>query len=90
MVKSAPQDQKSLKLDVAKVGAVNIHQVVPDANQPLDENAKRLFGENPNIYFAIRDDAILLARRPGRPGGPQGAPWRPSRRRRRRCRWKCR
>jgi hypothetical protein len=64
VVKSAPQDQKSLKLDVAKVGAVNIHQVVPDANQPLDENAKRLFGENPNIYFAIRDDAILLA------GGP--------------------
>ncbi len=53
---------KSLKLDVAKAGDVSIHQIIPD--QPLDDNVKRLIGENPDIYFAIRDDAILLA------GGP--------------------
>lgn len=55
---------KSLKLDVAKAGDVDIHQIIPDPNQPLDENVKRLIGDNPDIYFAIRDDAILLA------GGP--------------------
>ena len=59
-----PAEQKSLKLDVAKAGDVDIHQIIPDPNQPLDENVKRLIGDNPDIYFAIRDDAILLA------GGP--------------------
>ncbi|HVS39591.1 MAG TPA: hypothetical protein VMS17_28800 [Gemmataceae bacterium] len=65
IVKAAPADQKNLKLDVAKVGSVSIHQIIPDANQSMDENTKKLFGENPNIYFAVRDDAILLAGGPG-------------------------
>ncbi len=64
VVKTAPEAQKALKLDVDKVGDVAIHQIVPDADKPADETAKKLFGDNPDIYFAIRDDALLLA------GGP--------------------
>ena len=60
-VKSAPEkDQKSIKLDVAKSGGVSIHQIIPDAKQ-ADENSKRLFGDNPEVYFAFRDDALLVA-----------------------------
>ena len=86
LVKADPSG-KSLKLDVAKAGDVDIHQIIPDPNQPLDENVKRLIGDNPDIYFAIRDDAILLAGGPnavgaeggrdgqaeGRPDGPGGS-----------------
>ncbi len=64
LLKAGPAEQKSLKLDVAKVGNVGIHQIIPDPNQPLDDNVKRLIGDDPDIYFAIRNDAILLA------GGP--------------------
>ena len=60
-VKAAPEkDQKSIKLDVAKSDGVGIYQLIPDAKQ-ADENSKRLFGDNPEIYFAFRDDALLIA-----------------------------
>lgn len=52
-----PEDNEDLKLDVAKEGTVAIHQVKP---RDLDANAKKMFGEKP-IYFAVREDAILMA-----------------------------
>ncbi len=64
--KAAPEkDQKALKLDAAQAGGVHIHQVIPDPNQPFDPNAKKLLGDDPQIYFAVRNDAILIA------GGPE-------------------
>jgi hypothetical protein len=60
-LKTAPDNaRKAIKLDVDKSGGVNIHQLIPDKNQ-ADENVKKIFGENPEIYFAFRDDAVLIA-----------------------------
>ena len=64
IAKAAPAEQNKLKLDVAKAGDVSIHEIVSDPNQPADPTAQKLFGGTPDIYFAIRDDAILIA------GGP--------------------
>jgi len=45
---------------VAKAGDVGIHRFIPDAGMS-DENAKRMFGDNPEAYFAFRDDALFTA-----------------------------
>lgn len=53
----APADvRKLVKLDVAKVGDVSIHQV----EQKLDAGGKELFGDGP-LYFAVSKDAALAA-----------------------------
>ena len=57
------KDREKVKLDVAKVGGVNIHSAVPDDKG--DENARKTLGDDPTVYFAFRDDAILLARGEG-------------------------
>ncbi len=63
-LKKAPEkDREKVKLDVDKAGGVNIHSVVPDEKE--DENSTKMLGKNPTVYFAFRDDAILLARGEG-------------------------
>ena len=60
-IKSLPEkDQERVKFDVAKAGDVDIHQFIPDSGM-TEENSKRMFGENPEVYFAFRDDALLTA-----------------------------
>jgi hypothetical protein len=60
-IKSLPEkDQERVKFDVAKAGDVDIHQFIPDSGM-TEENSKRMFGENPAVYFAFRDDALVAA-----------------------------
>jgi hypothetical protein len=60
-LKSLPEkDQERVKFDVAKADDIGIHQFIPDAGM-TEENSKRMFGENPKVYFAFRDDALLTA-----------------------------
>ena len=60
-IKALPEkDQEKVKFDVAKAGDVGIHRFIPDAGMS-DENAKRMFGDNPEAYFAFRDDALFTA-----------------------------
>jgi len=51
------KDRKNITLDFAKVGDVSIHKV---ESAELDEKAKEAFGDGP-AYFAIRDDAAMVA-----------------------------
>jgi hypothetical protein len=51
-------EKKKIKLDVAKVGDVAIHQI--DVSDSFDAEAKALFGDKP-AYVAYRKDAILVA-----------------------------
>ncbi len=60
-ITSLPEkDQKRVKFEAAKVGDVGIHQFIPEEGM-TEENSKRMFGENPEVYFAIRDDLLLTA-----------------------------
>ena len=60
-LKSLPKkDQEKVKFDVAKVGDVGIHQFLSDSAM-TEENSKHMFGENPDVYFAFRDNAVLIA-----------------------------
>ena len=59
-LKKAPEkDREKVKLDVDKAGGVNIHSVVPDEKE--DENTTKMLGKDTTVYFAFREDAILLA-----------------------------
>jgi hypothetical protein len=49
--------RKFVAFDADKVGQTGIHKVTPER---LDDNFMKLFGDNP-IYFAVRDDAVLVA-----------------------------
>jgi hypothetical protein len=61
-VKESPNKEKgSLSIDFAKAGDVNIHKAVPDK---VNDNSRNLFGDGA-IYFAFRDDAVLVAAGPG-------------------------
>jgi hypothetical protein len=60
-VKSLPEkDQERVKFDTAKAGDISIHRFTPDAAM-AEENSKRMFGDNPEVYFAFRDDALVIA-----------------------------
>ncbi len=60
-IKSLPEkDQKKVEFDTVKAGDVSIHRFTPDA-AAAEENSKRMFGDNPEVYFAFRDDALLAA-----------------------------
>jgi hypothetical protein len=57
-VKESPvKERGSLSFEFAKVGDVNIHKAVPDK---VDENTRNTLGDGP-VYFAFRDDALLIA-----------------------------
>lgn len=56
--KAPESEREKLKLDVETIGSATIHRL--DIQQQFDEQAKKLFGENP-IYLAFRDDALFLA-----------------------------
>ncbi len=63
-LKKLPEkDREKFKIDVEKAGDVNIHSVTPDEKE--DENARKTLGKDPTVYFAFRDDAVLLARGEG-------------------------
>jgi len=63
-LKKLPEkDREKIKLDVDKAGGVNIHSAVPDEKE--DANTRKTLGEDATVYFAFRDDAILLARGEG-------------------------
>jgi hypothetical protein len=49
--------QGALSIDFAKVGEVGIHKAVPDK---VDDHTRKLLGDNP-VYFAFRDDALLVS-----------------------------
>jgi hypothetical protein len=49
-----------VKLDVASVGDVKIHRIIPDPAD-FDEDTKKLIGTEPVGHIAFRDDALLLA-----------------------------
>src|SRR5439155_15388767 len=56
----APDEVKQLvKLDVAKVGAVNIHQV--NFGGFLPDEAQKLFGGDASLTFAFAPNGIFLA-----------------------------
>jgi hypothetical protein len=60
-IKSLPEkEQEKIKFDEEKAGDIGIHQFIPDSGM-ADENSKRMFGENPAVYFAFRDDALVAA-----------------------------
>ncbi len=60
-IKALPEkDQEKVKFDVAKAGEVEIHQFIPGSGM-TEENSKRMFGENPEVYFAFREDALITA-----------------------------
>jgi hypothetical protein len=60
-IKSLPEkEQEKVKFDVAKAGDVGIHRFISDLSLS-EENSKRMFGDNPEVYFAFRDDALLTA-----------------------------
>ena len=50
-------ERKKVKLDFAKVGNTNIHQVM---GGEVDEKMKAVFGDGPG-YIAMREDALLVA-----------------------------
>jgi hypothetical protein len=59
VIGNLPADQrKAIAFDVEKVGSVGIHRVTPDKT---DEQSKQVFGDNPTVYFAVREDAMLVA-----------------------------
>jgi hypothetical protein len=51
------RSRRGLKLDADKVGTINIHQA---DQERIDAKTKQLLGEGP-VYFALRDDVLLLA-----------------------------
>lgn len=51
------QIENFIKLDDFKVGGVNVHKL--DVGPFMPEDAQVVFGNNP-IYFAFRDDAMIL------------------------------
>jgi hypothetical protein len=60
-LKDLPEkDRDKFKLDAAKAGGVSIHRGLLDEND-LDADAKKMLGDNRELYFAFRDDAVLLA-----------------------------
>lgn len=57
-IRTIPADQQSrIKLDANKVGDVNLHQIKVDG---FDEQAKRLFGENANVWTGFGKSAMML------------------------------
>jgi hypothetical protein len=57
-LKESPvKEQGSLAIDFAKVGDVNIHKAVPDK---VDDKTRTTLGDGP-VYFAFRDDALIVA-----------------------------
>ena len=62
------KDRANITLDFAKVGNVSIHKV---EGGELDEKAKEAFGDGP-VYFAIRDDAVMVSLGDGALGGAEG------------------
>ncbi len=52
------KDAKKIKVDIAKVGKVNVHRV--DAQEEYDEDARRLFGESP-VYLAFGPKAMYFS-----------------------------
>jgi hypothetical protein len=56
IIPEADRRKIDLKLDIDKVGGVNIHSATTDS---LDANGKRLFGSG-TFYSAFRDDAVLF------------------------------
>ena len=63
-LKNLPEkDREKLKFDVAKAGGVSIHSAVPDDKG--DDNTVKTLGEDPTVYFAFRDDAVLISRGEG-------------------------
>ncbi|MBV9122882.1 MAG: hypothetical protein JO112_05970 [Planctomycetes bacterium] len=65
-VKTLPEkDRQKIKLDVAEAGEVKIHQI--EAQQDFDANARKTLGDHP-VFFAIREDALLVT---GGPGGQE-------------------
>jgi hypothetical protein len=46
-----------VRLDIEKAGAIGIHRAV----LKLDDDSRRVFGDNPLYYLAFRDDVILIA-----------------------------
>jgi hypothetical protein len=58
VIKELPKTESAaVTPDVAKVGDVSIHRITPPN---LDEQAKKLLGDQP-VYYAFRDDALLVA-----------------------------
>ena len=58
LIKNMPEkDKEKITLDAASVGDIKIHKVVAD---DMGEQEKKMFGSNA-VYFAIRDNAILIA-----------------------------
>jgi hypothetical protein len=55
-----PQLSNGITFDVAKAGEVSIHQLNVDPAM-VDREVKRLCGDKPPFYFAVRNDAVLLA-----------------------------
>jgi hypothetical protein len=53
----AKDPMPNIAWDVEREGPVSIHRITPRGN---NEDARRIFGDKP-IYFAIRDDALLIA-----------------------------
>jgi hypothetical protein len=51
----------ALTTDFAKAGDVNIHKAVPDK---VDDNTRNTLGDGP-VYFAFRDDALIVTAGPG-------------------------
>jgi hypothetical protein len=58
---SPAKERGSLTTDFAKAGDVNIHKAVPDK---VDENTRKTLGDGP-VYFAFRDDAMIVTAGPG-------------------------
>jgi hypothetical protein len=60
-VKDAPEkDGGKIDFDVVKVGDVNIHRGRMTEGQ-ADADVKKAFGDEREVYFAFRDDAVILA-----------------------------
>jgi hypothetical protein len=53
-----PGDQAKIKLNVETAGNIKIHQL---AVTDMDKKGRRLFGEAPTAYVALRDDAAFFA-----------------------------
>jgi hypothetical protein len=50
------KDRDKVKFDFAKAGSVAIHRVDLD---DVDAKTKEALGDDPHLYFAVRDDALL-------------------------------
>lgn len=55
--KAPPEAKDIVKVDVEKVGGVNIHKITPPQ---IDEKTRKMLGDNP-IYFAVRDNALIVS-----------------------------